>query len=83
MSSLHPGLGRIVFYTGRPDDNPTFGVLGTLVASSNVSEKTVYDLVKSVFGNFDTFKEPASGGAKRYYRKRGGSEAPLDVVATA
>lgn len=43
-------------YTGNPDDIPTYGVLATLVTSTNVSEEAVYNLVKSVFDNFDSFK---------------------------
>ncbi len=43
-------------YTGNPDDIPTYGVLATLVASTNVSEDAVYHLVRSVFENFDSFR---------------------------
>lgn len=43
-------------YTGNPDDVPTYGVMATLVASTNVSEDAVYHLVKSIFENFDSFR---------------------------
>lgn len=43
-------------YTGNPDDVPTYGVLATLVASTNVSEDAIYHLVKSIFENFDSFR---------------------------
>ena len=43
-------------YTGNPDDIPTYGVLATLVASTNVSDDAVYNLVKAVFENFDSFR---------------------------
>lgn len=43
-------------YTGNPDDVPTYGVLATLVASTNVSEEAIYHLVKSIFENFDSFR---------------------------
>jgi len=43
-------------YTGNPDDIPTYGVLATLVASTDVSEDAVYHLVRSVFENFDSFR---------------------------
>ncbi|MDO5658711.1 MAG: TAXI family TRAP transporter solute-binding subunit [Paracoccus sp. (in: a-proteobacteria)] len=43
-------------YTGNDDAVPTFGVLATLVTSSNVPDEAVYNLVKSVFENMDTFR---------------------------
>lgn len=43
-------------YEGNPDDIRTFGVKATLVASKDVSDELVYQVVKSVFDNFDDFK---------------------------
>lgn len=43
-------------YPGTPNDVQTFGVRATLVASANVDDEIVYQLVKSVFENFDKFK---------------------------
>ncbi|HEV8078654.1 MAG TPA: TAXI family TRAP transporter solute-binding subunit, partial [Marinobacter sp.] len=34
----------------------TFGVAATLVSSTNVPDYVVYQLVRAVFENFDTFK---------------------------
>lgn len=43
-------------YTGNPNDVNTFGVAATLVTSANVPDDVVYELVKSVFSNLDSFK---------------------------
>ncbi|PRX35306.1 hypothetical protein SAMN05216257_102218 [Meinhardsimonia xiamenensis] len=43
-------------YRGNPDPVKTFGVRATVVTSADVSEDAVYWLVKSVFDNFDDFK---------------------------
>ena len=43
-------------YTGTPDPVDTFGVRATFVTSADVPEDVVYDVVKSVFDNFDRFK---------------------------
>lgn len=43
-------------YRGNPDDVETFGVGATLVSSANVPEAVVYEVVKAVFENFDSFK---------------------------
>ncbi len=43
-------------YTGTDGDTQTFGVGATFVASTNVDEETVYQMVKAVFDNFDRFK---------------------------
>lgn len=45
-----------VMYRGTDKDVTTFGVLGTFVSSTDVSEETVYQVVKAVFDNFDRFK---------------------------
>ena len=44
-------------YRGNPDDIPTFGVGATFVSSSKVPTNTVYEVVKSVFENLDSFKK--------------------------
>lgn len=43
-------------YTNNPNDIPTYGVKATVVSSANVDDELVYQLVKSVFENFDNFK---------------------------
>lgn len=43
-------------YAGNPTDIKTFGVKATLVTTSKVSDEIVYQLVKSVFDNFENFK---------------------------
>jgi TRAP transporter TAXI family solute receptor len=44
-------------YSGSDADVATFGVGATFVSSTNVSEDVVYNVVKAVFENFDTFKK--------------------------
>lgn len=44
-------------YRGTDKDVKTFGVRATLVASTKVPDKVVYEVVKSVFENFDDFKK--------------------------
>lgn len=43
-------------YTGTDTPTETFGVLATFVSSSRVPEDVVYEVVKTVFENFDRFK---------------------------
>lgn len=43
-------------YKGNPNPTPTFGVKAVLVASTDVDDKTVYEVVKAVLENFDEFK---------------------------
>jgi len=43
-------------YQGNPNPTETYGVLATLVTTSETPEETVYQLVKAVFDNFDEFK---------------------------
>jgi len=50
--SLIPGG----MYSGNADDVRTFGVKATFVASSDVDEEIIYQVVKSVFDNFENFK---------------------------
>ena len=43
-------------YTGQKKDAYTFGVKATLVTHRDVSNETVYDVVKAVYENLDDFK---------------------------
>lgn len=43
-------------YRGNDDDVTTFGVAATFVTSAEVDEEVVYQVVKAVFENFDSFK---------------------------
>lgn len=43
----------------------TIGVIATMISSTAVDEATVYEFVKSVFGNFDSFKEQLDVGGGR------------------
>ncbi len=66
-------------YRGNPNDIPTFGVGATFVTSTNTSEKTVYEVVKAVFENFDAFKKlhPAFGVLKKEEMVKDALSAPL------
>ena len=44
-------------YPNNPQSTQTYGVVATLVSSSRVSNDAVYALVKSVFDNFDEFRQ--------------------------
>lgn len=43
-------------YRGSDDDVTTFGVAATFVSSTDVPNEVVYEVVKAVFENFDSFK---------------------------
>lgn len=43
-------------YPGNPNDVKTFGVKATFVSTSKVSDEIIYQVVKSVFDNFENFK---------------------------
>lgn len=43
-------------YAGNPNDIKTFGVKATLVSTAKVSDEIIYQVVKSVFDNFENFK---------------------------
>jgi len=66
-------------YRGNPDDVKTFGVGATFVSSTNASAKVVYQVVKSVFENFDDFRKlhPAFGVLKKEEMVKDGLSAPL------
>ncbi len=60
MVAEFPFYAKIVIpggmYAGNPNDVETFGVKATFVSSASVDEDVVYQVVRSVFGNFDNFK---------------------------
>ena len=44
-------------YPGNPDDIASWGPKATFVTSAGTSDEVVYQLVKSVFDNFSSFKK--------------------------
>ncbi len=66
-------------YSGSDSDTLTFGVGATFVSSVDVPENVVYNVVKSVFENFDTFKRlhPAFANLKKEEMIKDGLSAPL------
>ena len=66
-------------YTGSPDDTATFGVGATFVSSTNTPSDTVYQVSKSVFENFDSFRKlhPAFANLKKEQMIKDGLSAPL------
>ncbi len=66
-------------YRGNPDDVTTFGVGATFVSSTDVPENVIYNVVKAVFENFQTFKKlhPAFAVLKKEEMIKDGLSAPL------
>jgi len=66
-------------YPNNPDAIQTYGVLATVVASSQTPDETVYQVVKAVFDNFDEFKRlhPALAHLKPEDMIKSGLSAPL------
>ena len=66
-------------YRGNPEDTPTFGVGATFVSSTATPENTVYNVVKAVFDNFDSFKKlhPAFNNLKESEMISDALSAPL------
>ncbi|GLO60761.1 C4-dicarboxylate ABC transporter substrate-binding protein [Vibrio sp. MACH09] len=66
-------------YNGNPDDTATFGVGATFVSSTQVPDDVVYQIVKAVFENFDTFRKlhPAFAHLKKEEMIKDGLSAPL------
>lgn len=66
-------------YRGTDSDVKTFGVGATFVSSTAVSENVVYNVVKAVFENFDSFKKlhPAFANLKKEEMISDGLSAPL------
>jgi len=66
-------------YKNNPQATETYGVLATLVTSASVPTDTVYQLVKSVFENFNEFKSlhPAFASLDPEKMVKDGNSAPL------
>ena len=66
-------------YRGSDNDVKTFGVGATFVSSTNVPDDVIYQVVKAVFENFDSFKKlhPAFGNLKKEEMIKDGLSAPL------
>lgn len=66
-------------YPNNPQPTETYGVLATLVASTKVPADTIYQIVKSVFENFDEFKRlhPALANLTPEGMVKDGLSAPL------
>lgn len=66
-------------YNGSDADTATFGVGATFVASTAVSDDVIYQVVKSVFENFDQFRKlhPAFANLKKEEMVKDGLSAPL------
>ncbi len=66
-------------YPNNPQPTQTYGVLATMVTSSKVPADTVYQIVKSVFENFEDFKKlhPALANLKPENMVKDGLSAPL------
>ena len=66
-------------YRGTPKDTKTFGVGATFVTSAKVPENVIYNVVKAVFENFDSFKKlhPAFKVLKKEEMIKDGLSAPL------
>lgn len=70
-------------YRGTESDVTTFGVRATLVTRADVPEKVVYELVKGVFEDFDTFKQlhPAFANLTKEEMTQAALSAPLHAGA--
>ena len=66
-------------YNGNPKDVKTFGVKATFVRSAKVPADTIYQVVKAVFDNFDSFKKlhPAFANLEAKRLVTDGNSAPL------
>ena len=66
-------------YKGSPNDTRTFGVGATFVSSTATPENTVYQVVKAVFENFDSFRKlhPAFNNLKASEMITDALSAPL------
>jgi TRAP transporter TAXI family solute receptor len=66
-------------YPNNPQDTPTFGVQATVVSSVKVPNDVVYQVVKSVFDNFEEFRKlhPALAVLKPEEMVKNGLTAPL------
>jgi uncharacterized protein len=66
-------------YNSNPQPTETYGVLATMVTSAKVPDEVVYQLVKSVFENFNEFKSlhPAFANLDPAKMVKDGNSAPL------
>ena len=66
-------------YRGTDTDTKTFGVGATFVSSAKVPEDVIYQVVKAVFENFDSFQKlhPAFANLKKEEMIKDGLSAPL------
>ena len=66
-------------YRGSDDDVKTFGVAATFVSSTDMPEDVIYQIVRTVFENFDNFKRlhPAFNNLKKEEMVSGALSAPL------
>jgi len=66
-------------YRGNDKDTKTFGVGATFVSSTKTSADTVYQVVKAVFENFDSFRKlhPAFANLKKAQMVKDGLSAPV------
>ena len=74
MATIPAGM-----YRGNDVDTATFGVAATLVTSADVPEDVIYNLVKAVFENFDSFQRlhPAFENLSPQEMVKDGLSAPL------
>jgi hypothetical protein len=70
-------------YSGNANDTKTFGVGATFVTSTQTSEDVIYQVVKAVFENFDTFRKfhPAFRNLDKRQMIKDGLSAPLHAGA--
>lgn len=66
-------------YNGNPDDVETYGVKASFVSSAKVDDELIYQVVKAVFDNFETFKKlhPAFNHLTEESMVKEGNSAPL------
>ena len=83
MIKEHPFYSHSIIpggmYAGNPKDVHTFGVRAELVASSDLDEHVVYQIVKAVFDNLDNFKtlHPVFATLDDKHMVQGGEVAPF------
>ena len=70
-------------YSGNPKDTKTFGVGATFVTSTRTPEDVIYQVVKAVFENFDSFRKfhPAFRNLDKKQMIKDGLSAPLHAGA--
>ncbi len=70
-------------YSGNANDTKTFGVGATFVTSTRTPENVIYQVVKAVFENFDSFRKfhPAFRNLDKKQMIKDGLSAPLHAGA--